>query len=205
MAMSEKTENLLVKLLNLAVGVVTAWTLLSVDYTGRGSIISQLRGEQPSAADRSALAAPGKANLQRAEGRDRSLIVPEENQIAAAPEAGRTVTAAELAAQVPASAAAQPAAKSKSFRLKSSLTGLDDPSRRASQKTSAGLSPTPAYIEASAVAAPSPAGTVYSNEPPAEEAKPQRRAVASRYNAVGRSDMMGNSGGGPVYNIKAKD
>lgn len=203
MAMSEKMENLLVKLLNLGVFAVTAWTIVSVDFTGRGSILAQLRGQEPSAADRSALAAPSKASLQQAEGGDRSLIVAERQEAAPAPQRERVLTAAELAAQVPVVAGRSAAGKEAPRKLNSTLAGLDDPSRRASQQTSAGYN-APAYIEAAAVASPSPVGTTYSNEPPAEDAKPQRRAVASRYSASGRSDMMGNSGGGPVYNIKGK-
>lgn len=204
MAMSEKTENLLAKLLHFGVLAVTAWTIITVDFTGRGSILSQLKGKEPSAADRNALAAPTKSNLQRAEGGDRSLIVAEERQAAPAEQRERALTAAELAAQVPA-LQGQPAAGAKTARkLNSTLADLNDPSRRASQQTSAGMSGS-AYIEASAVASPSPAGATYSNEPPSEDARPQRRAVASRYSSNGRSDMMGNSGGSPTYNIKGKN
>lgn len=202
MAMSEKLENFLVKLLHGAVLAVAAYSLLTIDFAGRGRLIDQIRGKKESPADVAALAAPTKANLQRADGRDRLIevappaVVPE--QIPA--ERQRSLTAAELAAQIP-DVNGRTANGPK--RLTTKLTSLDDPSRSASQTSAAGAESSPAYIEASAVAAPTAGGSDYSAAPPSQDEPRKARAVASRYGGSGRSDMMGNSAG-PVYNINKK-
>lgn len=197
MAMNERLENLLVRLLHGAVIAITAWSVLTIDFTGRGRLIDRLRGVEKGAVADAELSAPQKAKLNGAGSQDRVMAVAGDLGSEQAAERRGAMSAAELAAQVPDVASAL----GKPKRLSTKLASLDDPSRMASQQTSAMAAPAPAYVEAAAVAAPAPAGTSYSIEPPSAD-EPQRRAVASRYGS-GRGDMMGRAAG-PVYNIKKK-
>lgn len=197
--MTAQLENVVVKVINAVVFAVVVGSLLFVDFTGRGRLWDTIRGVQK--AEVATLAAPDKANVQQAEGGDRFMVAQQEEPAAEqAPEAQPAQpaqpTASELAAQVPdisGSKARSPR------RLSTSLSGLNDPSRQASQQTSASIDGSAYRQQAPAAAQEAPTGAAYTAEMPTDEQA--AKAIAARYARTARADMMGRAAG-PVYNLK---
>lgn len=183
---SAEWEFLTEKLLLAGIVLVAAGSLLFFDMPGQGQLWDKLSGAFSTQQEDPVMAEETPSNFSD-DGRDRLLVVSAPQQ----PEL--TKESAEAAADC------TPADYPK---LTSRLMGLNDPRRRAMQKTSTSLASEPGPSQPAASAwTPLP---TYSLEAPQEqdenEEAARRTVVSGRARAGGREAIMSRSAG-PVYNV----